>query len=203
MAISANYFLPPMPQGLEGLTELALDLHWSWSHTADNIWRRIAPDLWERTGNPWLILQTAASDRLETLASDPSFRELLDGILAKHNEIHHRDKWFQRTYPNSPLKVAFFCMEFGLSEALPLYSGGLGILAGDYLKTASDMGVPITGVSLFYQQGYFRQAINDRGEQLEYYPYNRVRFQLPIIPVREQNGDWLRVILIYPADLFF
>ena len=129
---------------------------------------------------------------------DPSFRKLLDEILAKHDEIHHRDTWFQRANPNSALKVAFFCMEFGLSEALPLYSGGLGILAGDYLKTASDLGVPVTGVSLLYQQGYFRQAINDRGEQLEYYPYNDP-VQLPIIPVREENGEWLRVIIDLPG----
>ncbi len=198
MAISSNYFLPPMPQGFEGITELALDLHWSWNHAADRVWCQIAPDLWERTNNPWLILQTVAPERLETLAKDPAFRELLDGILAKHNEMHNRDTWFQTTNPDSVLKVAFFCLEFGLTEALPLYSGGLGILAGDYLKTASDLGVPVTGISLLYQQGYFRQAIDDRGEQLAYYPYNDP-VQLPVIPVRKENGEWLQVGIDLPG----
>lgn len=184
MAISANYFLPPVPQGLEGLTELALDLHWSWNHAADQIWQKLDSDLWERTNNPWLILQTMAPEHLETLAKDPAFRELLDDILAEHNEMHNRDTWFQSANPNSTLKVAFFCLEFGLSEALPLYSGGLGILAGDYLKTASDLGVPVTGIGLLYQQGFFRQAINNRGEQLEYFPYNDP-VELPVIPVRQ------------------
>ncbi len=172
MAIPAYYFLPPMPQGLEGLTELALDLRWSWNHAADRIWREIAPDLWERTDNPWFILQTVAISRLETLANNASFRKLLDEVMGEHHEAAERTTWFENAHPNSPLKVAFFCMEFGLNEALPIYSGGLGILAGDYLKTASDLGVPVVGVGLLYQQGYFRQAIDAQGEQLEYFPYN-------------------------------
>lgn len=198
MAISANYFLPSMPRGLEGLTELALDLHWSWNHAADQVWHELAPDLWERTNNPWLILQTVALERLEKLARDPAFHTLLDKVLTEHNEMHSRDTWFQTTYPDSALRIAFFCLEFGLSEALPLYSGGLGILAGDYLKTASDLGVPATGISLLYQQGYFRQAVNDKGEQQEYYPYNDP-VQLPVIPVRKGNGEWLQVSLNLPG----
>lgn len=198
MAIWSNNFLPPMPNGLEELIELALDLHWSWNHVTDQIWQKLASDLWERTNNPWLILQTVAPKHLETLAKDPAFRELLNDILAEHNEIYNRDTWFQTANPNSALKVAFFSMEFGLSEALPLYSGGLGILAGDYLKTASDLGVPVTGISLLYQQGYFRQTINDRGEQLEYYPYNDPS-QIPVIPVRKDNGESLRVEVNLPG----
>ena len=89
-------------------------------------------------------------------------------------------------------------MEFGLSEALPLYSGGLGILAGDHLKTASDLGVPVVGVGLLYQQGYFRQVIDARGAQMEFYPYNDPG-QLPILPVRDAEGEWLRVEVELPG----
>jgi starch phosphorylase len=198
MAIPISYSLPPMPEGLEALTELALDLRWSWNHAADRLWQYIDPGLWEITGNPWLILQTVATTRLKILASDPAFQKLLDDVLAEHREALESTAWFQQAYPKSPLSVAYFCMEFGLSEALPIYSGGLGILAGDYLKTASDLGVPVVGIGLLYQQGYFRQVLNKRGEQTEYYPYNDPS-QLPILPVREHSGEWLRVTIDFPG----
>ena len=96
------------------------------------------------------------------------------------------------------MTVAYFSMEFGLSEALPIYSGGLGILAGDYLKTASDLGVPAVGIGLLYQQGYFRQVIDAGGAQLEFYPYNDPS-QLPVLPVRDPQGEWLRMELDFPG----
>ncbi len=194
MVVPAYYFLPPLPEGLERLNELALDLRWSWNHASDRLWQTIAPDLWERTGNPWFILQTVAYSRLETLANDSSFRQILDEVSAEHREAIERKAWFERANPISPLKVAFFCMEFGLTEALPIYSGGLGILAGDYLKAASNLGVPTVGIGLLYQQGYFRQSFDPQGEQLEYFPYNDPG-QLPVAPVRVPNGEWLRVNL--------
>jgi glycogen phosphorylase len=198
MAVPAYYFLPNLPADLAGLSELALDLRWSWNHAADRVWQVIAPDLWERTHNPWFILQTVAVSHLVTLSNDISFRALLDEVLAEHHEAAEKTTWFEKTHPDSTLKVAYFCMEFGLSEALPIYSGGLGILAGDYLKTASNMGIPAIGVGLLYQQGYFRQALDSQGEQIEYFPYNDPG-QLPVIPVREQNGEWLRVLIDFPG----
>jgi len=198
MTVSGYYLLPPLPEGLEGLAELALDLRWSWNHAADRLWKYIDPELWSMTSNPWLMLQTVKTNRLKALAADATFRGLMDKLVAEHHEAIGEKAWFQQTYPESTLKVAYFSMEYGLGEALPIYSGGLGILAGDYLKTASDLGVPVIGVGLLYQQGYFRQAIDARGDQTESYPYNDPG-QLPVMPVRNQDGEWLRVMIDFPG----
>jgi starch phosphorylase len=194
----SSYFLPSMPEGLEGLIDLALDLRWSWNHAADELWRRIAPELWDRTGNPWLILQTVATSRLQNLAADTGFRKLLDASMSRHEEALKAPAWFQQAYSREPFSIAYFSMEYGLGEALPIYSGGLGILAGDYLKTASDLGVPVTGIGLLYQQGYFRQVIDSHGDQTEFYPSNDPG-QLPIMPVRDRDGEWLRVKIDLPG----
>jgi starch phosphorylase len=193
-----SYFLPSMPEGLEGLIDLALDLRWSWNHAADKLWRKIAPELWDRTGNPWLVLQTVAASRLQNLAADASFRKLLNASVSDHRKALEMPTWFQQAYPEGHFSIAYFSMEYGLGEALPIYSGGLGILAGDYLKTASDLGVPVIGIGLLYQQGYFRQTIDSHGEQTASYPYNDPS-QLPIMPVRDRNGEWLRVKIDFPG----
>lgn len=198
MVIPVNYLPGPLPPGLEGLAELALDLRWSWSHTTDKLWERLDPDLWSITRNPWLILQMATSARLKELSDDADFRNLTDDMVQAYRGFAEETAWFRQAYPKSALDVAYFSMEFGLSEALPIYSGGLGILAGDYLKTASDLGVPVVGVGLLYQQGYFRQALDARGSQMEFYPYNDPS-QLPVLPVRDRNGDWLRIRLDFPG----
>jgi starch phosphorylase len=198
MTASGYYLLPPLPEGLDGLAELALDLRWSWNHAADKLWEYVDPELWSMTSNPWLILQTLKTNRLKALATDPIFRGLMDELVKEHREAIGEKAWFQQTRPESTLKVAYFSMEFGLSEALPIYSGGLGILAGDYLKTSSDLGVPVVGVGLLYQQGYFRQVIDYKGAQTESYPYNDPG-QLPIMPVRDLNGEWLRVRMDFPG----
>jgi starch phosphorylase len=198
MTVSGYYLLPPLPEGLESLAELALDLRWSWNHAADRLWKYIDPELWSMTANPWLMLQTAKTNRLKALAADATFRGMMDNLVAEHREAIGEKAWFQQTHPESTLKVAYFSMEYGLTEALPIYSGGLGILAGDYLKTASDLGVPVIGVGLLYQQGYFRQAVDAYGDQTESYPYNDPG-QLPIMPVRNQDGEWLRVMIDFPG----
>ena len=128
MTISNYYLLSPLPEGLEGLAELALDLRWSWNHTADKLWKYIDPELWTLTSNPWLILQTVKANRLKDLSADSTFHKLMDELVADHREMIGEKAWFQRTYPGSTLKIAYFSMEYGLSEALPIYSGGLGIL---------------------------------------------------------------------------
>jgi starch phosphorylase len=193
-----SYFLPSMPEGLERLVDLALDLRWSWNHAADELWRKIAPDLWDKTGNPWLILQTVATSRLQSLTADAGFRKLAEDSMKQHREIMEAPAWFQQAYAREPFSAAYFSMEYGLSEALPIYSGGLGILAGDYLKTASDLGVPVTGIGLLYQLGYFRQVIDARGAQTEFYPSNDPS-QMPMTPVRDKNGEWLRVKIDFPG----
>jgi starch phosphorylase len=198
MPIPANYFLPSVPEGLGGLSELAMDLRWSWNHEADRLWEQIAPELWARTGNPWLILQNVSTARLNVLGADPIFRKILGDYVASYQNAMKKPSWFQQTHPESLLTVAYFSMEFGLSEALPLYSGGLGILAGDYMKTASDLGIPAIGIGLLYQQGYFRQVLDITGSQAEFYPYNDPS-QLPIMPVRDKDGEWLAVEMDFPG----
>jgi starch phosphorylase len=198
MTISAYYLIPPLPEGLEGLAEVGLDLRWSWSHATDPLWERLDPELWNLTRNPWLILQSISSARLESLVGDADFRKQLNEQVMAHRKNLEEPSWFSETHAAAPFTVAYFSMEFGLSEALPIYSGGLGILAGDYLKTASDLGVPVVGIGLLYQQGYFRQVIDAGGTQLEFYPYNDPS-QLPVLPVRDPQGEWLRIALDFPG----
>jgi starch phosphorylase len=198
MTISGYYLIPPLPEGLEGLAEVGLDLRWSWSHATDPLWERLDPELWNLTRNPWLILQSVSYTRLEALARDADFKKQVNEQVKAHRKNLEEASWFSETHADAPLTVAYFSMEFGLSEALPIYSGGLGILAGDYLKTASDLGVPVVGIGLLYQQGYFRQVIDAGGTQLEFYPYNDPS-QLPVLPVRDPQGEWLRMELDFPG----
>ena len=191
--------LPNLPEELSALAELALDLRWSWSHATDALWERIDPALWALTHNPWLILQNTPSDKLGALASDKDFVANLQGFVDAHQEWLASSTWFRTAYPQSSLsQVAYFSMEFGLSESLPIYSGGLGILAGDFLKTASDLDVPMTGIGLLWQQGYFRQSLDEHGSQQAFFPYNNPA-QLPVQPVHDKKGERLRVELRFPG----
>lgn len=186
-------FLPLDIDGIEALAGLALDMRWSWNHAADEIWQHLDPDLWELTHNPWIILQTVSREQLEHQLADPAFREKIDNLTRLHKHAVSSDAWFQQNHPNAPLNcVAYFSMEYMLSEALPIYVGGLGNVAGDQLKSASDLGVPVVAVGLLFQQGYFRQELDQYGSQQALFPYNDPG-QLPITPLRLPNGEWLRV----------
>ncbi|RMH37442.1 MAG: alpha-glucan family phosphorylase [Nitrospirae bacterium] len=199
-SITSSYFFQrPLPPGLEGLYELALDLRWTWSHTSDRLWQRLDPEAWERTGNPYFILQSVAQARLEEAASDETVKTELQTWLRDRQAYLEDPGWFGQTVKEDALHdIAYFSMEFGLREALPIYSGGLGILAGDHLKAASDLGVPLIGVGLLYQQGYFRQRLNAEGWQVEAFPYNDP-ITLPLLPARDPQGGWLRVKLEFPG----
>jgi len=191
--------LPTDIEGVDSLAELALDLHWSWNHATDEIWRTLDPTLWEFTQNPWVVLQTVSRDQLERSLSDPAFRQGVEDMLRAKREEMEKPAWFQQQHPQTPLKcVAYFSMEFMVSEALPIYSGGLGNVAGDQLKAASDLGVPVVGVGLLYQKGYFRQVIDKDGAQQALYPYNDPG-QLPITPLRRPNGEWMRLEITLPG----
>jgi starch phosphorylase len=191
--------LPTEVEGFDSLAELALDMRWSWNHCADEVWRRLDPALWELTQNPWVVLQTVSRDGLERVLADPAFRKKVDDLLQAKHQAEKTPAWFQQRHPQSSLKcVAYFSMEYMLSEALPIYSGGLGNVAGDQLKAASDLGVPVVGVGLLYQQGYFRQVIDKDGAQQALFPYNDPG-QLPITPVRQANGEWLRLEIALPG----
>ena len=183
----------PKEEGVDALNELALNLHWSWNHGADEVWKGLDAELWATTQNPWVILQTVSHERIKAVLGDVEFRSRLDSLLQGNRESYQADAWFQRKHPdNARTTVAYFSMEFMLSEALPIYSGGLGNVAGDQMKAASDLGVPVMGVGLLYGQGYFRQDFDSEGRQQALYPVNDPG-QLPIRPLRQKNGEWLRL----------
>jgi starch phosphorylase len=191
--------LPTEIEGFDSLAELALDMRWSWNHATDDVWRHLDPELWEITHNPWVVLQTVSRDQIERVLADPVFRNKVDALIDASHRAAKAPAWFQQNHPEAlQTCIAYFSMEFMLSEALPIYSGGLGNVAGDQLKAASDLGVPVVGVGLLYQQGYFRQTIDRNGDQQALYPYNDPG-QLPITPVRQPDGEWLRLEVALPG----
>lgn len=183
--------------GLEVLISIAIDLSYTGDHLAERIWSKLHPSLWEQTQSPWVILKTVSLDRLKEFLADPATKA---AIRKLQSEKENKGlAWFEEKYPQSQIKhVVYFCMEFMLSESLPIYSGGLGNVAGDQLKAANDLGVPVTGIGLLYQQGYFRQIIRRDGSQQALYPYNDPD-QLPIIPYRKRGGEWLRLQVDLPG----
>jgi starch phosphorylase len=186
--------------GVDALVELALNLHWSWNHAADELWEALDRDLWATTQNPLVILRTVSREKIKAALGSPEFRQKLDTLLRQNRESYRADAWFQHTHPGAALTtVAYFSMEFMLSEALPIYSGGLGNVAGDQMKAASDLGVPVVGVGLLYGQGYFRQDFDSEGRQQALYPVNDPG-QLPIRPLRQPNGEWLRLQIQLPGS---
>jgi starch phosphorylase len=188
----------PNVEGMDTLAELALNLHWSWNHASDEIWQSLDSELWETTQNPWLILRTVSKEKIRSLLAAPDVRQRIQELLQQNHES--ADAWFQQKHPDAALSsVAYFSMEFMLTEALPIYSGGLGNVAGDQMKAASDLGVPVVGIGLLYGQGYFRQAFDLDGNQQALYPVNDPG-QLPIRPLRQANGEWLRLQIQLPES---
>lgn len=186
-------------EGIDSLIELALNIRWSWNHAADTIWQQLDPALWELTRNPWIVLQTVSKDQLERHLADPVFKKKIDELMKEKELSTSAPAWYQQHHPKAPLTcIAYFSMEYMLSEALPIYSGGLGNVAGDQLKSASDLGVPVVAVGLLYAQGYFRQVIDQYGNQQALYPFNDPG-QLPITPLRLPNGEWLRLKVSLPG----
>ena len=191
--------LPSENAGEDLLTKLALDLSCSSDQADGTIWERLNPELWKLTRNPWVVLQTVSGARLEEITADPAFQTVLNERGQARDQANQTPRWFQQTHADSPLKtVAYLSMEYMLSEALPIYSGGLGNVAGDQLKAANDLGVPVVAIGLLYDQGYFRQEIDRDGNQRALYPYNDPG-QLPIRPLRTKDGDWLRLSLPFPG----
>lgn len=191
--------LPDIPAALAELRTLALDLRWTWNHATDALWRQVEPDIWARTHNPWSVLQNTTSERLHSLVSDEDFRRTLAELSAARTQYLQRPGWFHGRYPASSLNgIAYFSMEFGIGSALPLYAGGLGVLAGDYLKAASDLDVPVIGIGLLFQEGYFRQIIDASGRQHELYPHNEPAV-MPIEPVILPQTGWLKIMLSLPG----
>src|SRR5215208_1750366 len=148
--------VPTIPPALARLEELAYNLHWTWDPSAADLFRRLDPVRWEETNhNPVLTLRTTDQARLDEAARDAGYRRELAGAAAELQAYLESDGAEASERP----RVAYFCAEFGLAECLPIYSGGLGVLAGDHLKSASDLGLSLTGVGLFYRNGYFQQRL--------------------------------------------
>jgi glycogen phosphorylase len=146
------------------------------------------------------MLQTVSAEQLRSATGDPEFQSLLAEVDRVRRAAEEGESWFQHMSPHSDLTpVAYFSMEFMLGEALPIYSGGRGNVAGDQLKAASNMGVPLAGIGLLYQQGPFRQEIDMHGQQQALYPFNGPG-QLPIQPLRNPDGEWLRLSIALPGS---
>ena len=181
------------------LDDLSLNLLWSWNHYGDKVWQALDSDLWALTRNPRAILQTISKEKLKKKLADPEFKKVIDHLREVNKLKTEGPSWFGQTHPHTSLTtVAYFCMEYMLSEALPIYSGGLGNVAGDQLKTASDLAVPVVAIGLLYQQGYFRQTIDQEGNQQAFFPFNDTR-QLPISPLRNSGGEWIRFQIPLPG----
>jgi starch phosphorylase len=182
------------------LHKLSLNLRWSWHHPTIELFRTLDADLWEETGhNPRLILGRIDQKRLAELCGDEAFLAQMDRESANLDEYLAGAGWFAIEHPEAlGIQIAYFSAEFGLTECIPNYAGGLGLLAGDHLKSASDLGVPLTGVGLLYQGGYFHQYLNADGWQQETYPINDFN-NLPIQPVEAGAGKPLRVHIDFPG----
>jgi len=189
-----------LPSALQPLADLAFDFRWSGSQTAARVWSWLDAEMWERTRNPVTILLNARQERLEEAARDAGFLADLQSWLERAERSAAEPGWFSESVSAdwTPGSIAYFSMEFGLSEALPIYSGGLGMLAGDHLKSASALGVPLYGIGLLYQQGYFRQSIGGDGVQHEVFPFNEPG-SLPVSPIKGPDGRWPRVRLPLPG----
>jgi starch phosphorylase len=170
---------PLLPERLKVLQELAHNIWWCWHPTAIDLFRRLDNDLWEQLNhNPVALLGSIDQEKLKASNDDEGFLAHLRRVMDEYDSYMRDPRWYQKTYPTGtkdangkPLTIAYFSAEFGLTDCLPIYSGGLGVLAGDHLKSASDLGLPLVGVGLLYSQGYFRQYLNADGWQQEAYPY--------------------------------
>jgi starch phosphorylase len=185
-----------LPPTLERLRDLAYDYWWSWSPRASRLFSRIDPGQWRRYHNPVQLLINVEPQQWMRLLSDPEFVRLYDDVVRSLDEYRSRPRWFAEQSGSLPGPVGYFSMEFGIHESLGIYSGGLGVLAGDHCKAASDLGVPLVGVGLLYRSGYFRQTVDADGFQQHIYPdYDFTR--LPVLPVQAPGGGMLTV----PVDL--
>jgi len=195
---------PTLPDRLEALNKLALNLRWSWDHSTRDVLESLSPDLWEETNhNPRLVLGRISQRRLVELASDEAFLAELDRAASNMTEYMSGKGWFAPAHPDAAGVVfAYFSAEFGLAECIPNYAGGLGILAGDHLKSASDGGVPLVGVGLLYQHGYFQQYLNADGWQQETYPENDFS-TLPLTPESDAQKNPVTISVEFPGRLAY
>jgi starch phosphorylase len=200
-AFTVTSFLPPK---LQYLKEIAYNLLWSWDRETIDLFRRLDRDLWnEVEHNPILILSKISQSQLNALAEDEGFLVHMERVYNNLKNYMNSTSWYGKTHGiDTEHKMAYFSAEFGITESIPIYSGGLGILAGDYLKSASDLGLPMTGVGLLYQKGYFRQYLNSDGWQQESYPDSDF-YNMSIQLERDENGNPITISVDYPGGPVF
>ena len=185
---------PQLPKSINRLDEIANNLWWSWNSEYLRLLKKLDRDLWENVEkNPVKFLKRITQEKLEKASNDSSFVKEYEKVLKNYEDyMDSKDTWFSKNYPdNKNDLIAYFSAEYGLDETIPIYSGGLGILSGDHLKSASDLGIPLVGVGLLYKQGYFNQKIESYGIQKS--EYNGLELEdMPIYPVKdEENNDLL------------
>ncbi|NLS78392.1 MAG: glycosyltransferase family 1 protein [Chloroflexi bacterium] len=194
------HVLPSLPPKLQRLQELAYNIWWSWNLDAVELFRRLDRELWETSGhNPVLMLGAVSQDKLQEAAQDEGYIAHLERVGRSFDGYLSQSFWFQRNHPDSGVgRIAYFSSEYGLTECLPIYSGGLGVLSGDHLKTSSDLGLPLAAVGLLYQVGYAVQYLNADGWQQESYPRNDF-YNMPIWLQRREDNTPLMVEVAYPG----
>jgi len=192
--VRSFFVLPALPEPLRPLRDLAYNLWWTWHPDAFDLFRRMDLDLWrELKHNPVAMLAQMRQERLDRLASDPAYIASLRRVMDAMKSYLDLPTWYEKNYGKRTVgTIAYFSAEFGLHECLPIYSGGLGTLAGDHLKSASDLGLPLVGVGLLYRQGYFHQYLTQDGYQFEDYPDLDLS-TLPISVVYGEDGEQLSV----------
>ncbi|MBI5266329.1 MAG: alpha-glucan family phosphorylase, partial [candidate division Zixibacteria bacterium] len=196
MRVRQLLVLPSVPERLAPLQEMANNLWYSWNWDLVNLFIRMDQDLWEETAqNPIDVLSRLSQQRLHKLAEDESFLAGLDKVYRRYRYYLQQKRWFQYKYSGlADGKIAYFSLEYGMDTGLPVYSGGLGVLSGDTLKSASDLGLPMVAVGLLYRYGYFRQHLAADGWQQERYEENDW-YHMPVKLVRDEHGEPLRVSL--------
>ncbi len=196
--------VPSLPENLEPLREIAYNLHWSWNQDAQELFRRLDRDLWEDTHhNPVLMLGKISQDRLREASEDDGFISHMNRVYLQLTIYMQEVTWYQKKYrgDDKPF-VAYFSAEYGLTECLQIYSGGLGVLSGDHLKSASDMGIPLVAVGLCYKEGYFQQYLTSDGWQQERYELTDFHNQ-PMTLVTDSNNKPLKISLDFPGRKVF
>ena len=191
---------PQLPKRIEKLGEISNNLWWSWNTEFLRLFQKIDRDLWEQCSkNPVKFLRHVSQENLERVSKDISFLKEYDKIADNFtNYMNSKNTWFSSKYPNNKKDlIAYFSAEYGLDQTIPIYSGGLGILSGDHLKSASDLGLPLIGVGLLYKNGYFNQKINGYGQQETEY-HNIDLYDLPINPVKDEKGEDLTIYVKFP-----
>jgi len=194
--------VPALPSGLQCLREIAYNLHWAWERETIDLFRRLDRDLWEATyHNPVQMLGSIAQSQLEAVEEDDAFIAYMDRVYSNFKEYMAMTAptWYEKTYGKDTKPcIAYFSAEFGITDCMPIYSGGLGVLAGDYLKSASDLGLSLVGVGLLYQQGYFRQYLNADGWQQESYLDNDF-YNMAVELERHEDGTPITITVEYPT----